>query len=326
MAIHLRSSKEDVHSFRFGVSPIGECVYSFRYLSQGARSGVFAQSARPRLAGFHPRLLPALMPPRGYLPDAFTPSPGFGSFLSDELERMRDTDPSEFSEQVAWMEQDPLTSSEWKRATRKYRDFAVTAPENALGVIANEIQCYFTAVLEPEWRGIRDALLSDIAEHHRVSDVVGSFGMLSTISDEVSWGQGTLSIESRYELVADVQGQGITFVPSMFTVAQPLAMIPPCEPMVVYRSSAGRNRGAKPPVREAGLAGIVGHGRLRVLMALQTPAHTGDLAIALGVTPAAISQHVTVLRKNGLATTRREGRHATHSITTAGLQLLSLGR
>uniref|UniRef100_UPI0013D788E8 ArsR family transcriptional regulator n=1 Tax=Fodinicola feengrottensis TaxID=435914 RepID=UPI0013D788E8 len=50
-------------------------------------------------------------------------------------------------------------------------------------------------------------------------------------------------------------------------------------------------------------------------MALAGPTSTGDLARRLEVTPAAVSQHLGVLRGAGLVTTDRRGRGAIHMRT-----------
>lgn len=68
---------------------------------------------------------------------------------------------------------------------------------------------------------------------------------------------------------------------------------------------------------------VDGRARAGLLEALRSPATTTDLARALGVTPSAVSQHLRVLRENGLVTRERSGRQVVYLITAPGAALLS---
>lgn len=55
---------------------------------------------------------------------------------------------------------------------------------------------------------------------------------------------------------------------------------------------------------------------------LRSPATTTEPARALGVTPSAVSQHLTVLRENGLVERERSGRQVLYLISALGTSLL----
>ena len=61
---------------------------------------------------------------------------------------------------------------------------------------------------------------------------------------------------------------------------------------------------------------------MRLLTALRSPATTTALARRLGVTPSAVSQHLTVLYRGGLVDKRRSGRAVLYQTTALGLALL----
>jgi DNA-binding transcriptional ArsR family regulator len=67
---------------------------------------------------------------------------------------------------------------------------------------------------------------------------------------------------------------------------------------------------------------LLGRPRAELLEALRSPATTTDLARALDVTPSAVSQHLAILRENGLVTGERIGRTVLYITTERGLDLL----
>jgi DNA-binding transcriptional ArsR family regulator len=69
------------------------------------------------------------------------------------------------------------------------------------------------------------------------------------------------------------------------------------------------------------VARLLGRAKARIVEALRAPATTTDLARALGVTPSAVSQHLTVLRDCGLVQGRRAGRTVLYRTTGLGAAL-----
>ncbi|MEU0463410.1 ArsR family transcriptional regulator [Amycolatopsis sp. NPDC006131] len=77
---------------------------------------------------------------------------------------------------------------------------------------------------------------------------------------------------------------------------------------------------ARPP--SASAVRLLGRARAELLTALHSPATTTDLARALAVTPSAVSQHLRILRENGLVTRERSGRSVLYVITPLGEALI----
>jgi DNA-binding transcriptional ArsR family regulator len=62
----------------------------------------------------------------------------------------------------------------------------------------------------------------------------------------------------------------------------------------------------------------MGATRARILTALDAPQSTTELAAQLGLTPGAVSQHLSVLTKAGLAARRRDRRVVLYARTELG--------
>jgi DNA-binding IclR family transcriptional regulator len=65
----------------------------------------------------------------------------------------------------------------------------------------------------------------------------------------------------------------------------------------------------------------MGRTRAALLTALAAPASTTGLAARTGIPVSSVSEHLGVLRANGLVSTTRTGRFLVHHRTTLGLTL-----
>ena len=71
-----------------------------------------------------------------------------------------------------------------------------------------------------------------------------------------------------------------------------------------------------------GLALLLGRTRAQALAALAEPCTTGELARRIGVSPATVSHHTSVLRAAGLISSHRNGVKILHRLTPRGSALL----
>jgi DNA-binding transcriptional ArsR family regulator len=71
------------------------------------------------------------------------------------------------------------------------------------------------------------------------------------------------------------------------------------------------------------LEALLGRRRARLLLELERPASTLDLARRLGVSAGGVSDHLKVLRRAGLVTGRRDGREVIYARTAKGDALAS---
>jgi DNA-binding transcriptional ArsR family regulator len=87
------------------------------------------------------------------------------------------------------------------------------------------------------------------------------------------------------------------------------------------RTGSGGSAGQTAP--GDALAALLGFTRAAALAAIGTGCSTTELARRVGVSPAAASQHATVLRNAGLVASRREANTMMHSVTPLGSAVLN---
>jgi DNA-binding transcriptional ArsR family regulator len=95
--------------------------------------------------------------------------------------------------------------------------------------------------------------------------------------------------------------------------------------MVMYSARGGGL--LKPEGQQEGkesLSLLVGEGKARILLALQTPLHTQELAQRLGVTASAISQHLRRLQESGMVEAHRSSYYVYYRLSHRGQHLLEL--
>src|SRR4051812_48294091 len=93
--ISYRATADDIGRVRFGSSPLAEAVFSIRLLGRPSDRQAhrpWVDDVRPRLAEADLRLLRALIPPTGYIPDFLTPPLPAGSDLRMHLDVVRATE------------------------------------------------------------------------------------------------------------------------------------------------------------------------------------------------------------------------------------------
>ncbi|MEK8145344.1 helix-turn-helix domain-containing protein [Streptomyces sp. M10(2022)] len=176
--------------------------------------------------------------------------------------------------------------------------------------------------VSPYWGKARAYLQMDREYRCRMMAGGGIETMLSNLHSWVGWRPPVLTVASGRGEQIHLNGRGLKVVPSLF-VNQP-------------RIFAGRSGEQRTPVLvyptlmettvantlwdSAGadartLAALVGRTRARVLEELSETCNTSELGRRLGISPAAASQHATVLRGAGLVTSRRRFNTMLHSLT-----------
>ena len=104
----------------------------------------------------------------------------------------------------------------------------------------------------------------------------------------------------------DATGAQLVLIPSVF--AWPGVGVNFDPPAVIY-PARGTAALWQPPARTASdLAHLIGATRARLLGALEEPATTTGLAARCGLPVSTTSEHLSILRANGLVTTTRTGR------------------
>jgi DNA-binding transcriptional ArsR family regulator len=130
------------------------------------------------------------------------------------------------------------------------------------------------------------------------------------------------------ELRATLGGRGLLLVPCVFGWPRVMVTGPGgrCQPGMCYppRGVATVAERARPDGTRA-LSALLGRTRAVMLTALELPLTTTQLAQRLDVTPAAVSQHLRILKDSALVASRRNGRTVLYQRTTTATALLNAG-
>lgn len=92
-------------------------------------------------------------------------------------------------------------------------------------------------------------------------------------------------------------------------------------PTIIYPARGIAALWQPPAGTDSDLADLIGTTRARLLNSLAEPASTTGLAARCGLPLSTTSEHLTILRTNGLITTTRTGRYLHHQRTPLGISL-----
>jgi hypothetical protein len=315
-------SAQGVARVRVATSALWEVVTSLRVLRDPARYPVHAPWSRrvgPAVAGagLLGGLLRHLDPgPPGYLPDFLTPTPARpDADLDAELETLLATPEATVRAQL-----DLLAGRAHPEVRALYAD-----PAAGLRHLAGQVRGYWRIALAPYWPRI--ALLLDAERHARARQLAGhGVGhLLNDLHERIRWDGASLSVDQRACTAADLpDGPGLVLVASVFVWPSVMSVNLRHAPQLAYpaRGVARLWETTGQPTAD-GLAAVVGRGRAAILVAMDVPVSTSQLARRTGITAGGVSRHLAALRAAGLVATHRHGRELLNTRTVAADALLS---
>ncbi|MEJ3741910.1 winged helix-turn-helix domain-containing protein [Actinomycetes bacterium KLBMP 9797] len=305
-----------------GADPVWETVLSLHVLRNRVREPTLArwgQDARGRLrrdgGAASMRLFFAINPPKGYFPDFLTPSDSAHGFEAG-LDAIRATPAKSLQRDLS------LVAAE--RALPATARGLANGDRDAVQRLAESMRRYQELVVAPYWAAVQAAVAADRAARARSLLDGGTEGLLAGLRPSIRWRSGVLEVHdypTDRELHLD--GRGLTLVPAFFCARTPVALVDPTlPPVLVYpvdRLAALSDRSGG----GAALASLMGRTRALVLDVVGDGGSTGEIARRLSISPAAASQHATVLREAGLLVSRREANTVLHTLTPLGRALLN---
>jgi len=319
----------DLAASRFAFSPLDETVMGIRLLAEPGKSAVNApwvRWAQAELAGRPQplaRVWPLVINGLPYYPEFLIPAPEVRCpDFAAELDRLRATP----AEAVLGSLGRVFGGTTWPDSAVEL----AARPRPALAAIAAELAGFHDRLIAPHWERMRAVLDADVAYRGgRLADA-GARALLNDLHSDLRWDEGVLTISEPdpepYEVV--LSPGGLVFMPSVLgwpdmsvrkqTSTRTTLHYPARGAATVWYTDGGaaRDPGAAATVE------LIGTVRARLLSALRSPATTTALARALGVTPGAVSQHLGVLHRAGLAGRTRSGRTVLYQATDLGLALL----
>lgn len=322
--IHL--SPEDLSEFRFAFSPLWETISSLRVLQDPSRYAFHLRwigEHRAVLGRLDLAPLLALTLPiqtDGYVPDFLTPPPEgpYPDFYA-ELERVRSVD----HEQLAREVNEAFSGREMPAEARDLLE----GPDEALGRLVDALLAYWRSTLEEHWPRIRALLEGDVMYRARAMALGGPEAFFEEMPPGVRYADGLLEIERRWDFETQLRGRGLVLLPLAFATPrafvtldepyQPTFCYPPRGIATLWEQNSGTGR-------QGALDSLLGGRRVAILRALEVPLSTTDLAERVGVTAAAVSQQLGLLREAGLIDAQRSGSRVYSRLTERGVELLRL--
>ena len=324
MTLRIEVGNEDLTTSRFAVSPLWELTHALRLLA-GPPGHPDVPVLRPWLVRARDRyrelaratdvgVVLALQPPR-WGADFLAPVPAsVHTTIGELLDQVRSTPPGQVRREVAEaLRRQPRADPRIER---------ILAGDGAAGYVADVLAAAWQTLLEPEWRTLRAVLERDVVYRAGQLASKGWAAALDGLHADLAWRPGRIEL-TRWQAdeTAGLGGRGLLFIPSVFVWPRlALSLEPPWPPALIYPA-----RGVSALWEQPGRTGpgtalhrLLGSSRAAILLALEDPASTTQLAATLGYSVGGTGDHVAVLREAGLITRARSGRSVLYRRTPVG--------
>ncbi|MFI6595453.1 DUF5937 family protein [Nonomuraea sp. NPDC050536] len=317
----LTFSAYDLSSIHFAYSPLREAVYSFRTLLRPAGRALhlpWMKEVRGKLAGLDLGPLVDLQAdPTGYIPDFLTPSPSTPlPDLEVELATFRATPP-----EVVRANLDTLAGPRAPTVRELYDE-----PGEGMARLAAAIERYWETAVAPHWPRMRALLEGDLVYRSRQLAARGPEGLFAGMHTAVRWQDMRLCLEERPAVYSRaLGGEGLLLVPSIFVWPRvSYRTEAPSRPVIAYpaRGVATLWERGTAPAPDA-LSAVIGRSRVLLLVELESPASTTELARRTGLSPGSVSEQLTLLKEAGFVTPHRVGRSVLYARTPRAEAVLS---
>lgn len=319
MTIVLRFRSEDLLQCRFAISPLNETADALRSLTRRGAAAyhlAWRRQARQRVPGLRIGPLLAILSARGYQPDFLNPAPGSpAGDIGAELDRVRATPPGKVAAELRQFLDGQAAGSDSRREHPELGE----DPAAVRDMLADMLARAWAALVEPWWPRIRDVLDADITYRARRLADAGVAAALGELDSHVSWQDGVLRFAAHVDSEMDVSGTELVLVPSV--LAWPSAGICYDPPAIIYAARGAFNVWEPGRGSERDLERLLGRTRAILLRALAESASTTGLAARTGIPVSSVSEHLAVLRANGLMSTTRISRFLLHQRTEMGAKL-----
>lgn len=146
----------------------------------------------------------------------------------------------------------------------------------------------------------------DVAARARAMAEAGALAFVTDLSPRPRW-EGTTLVRtgSRFPERVDCRGRGLRLSPTVLGWPRGGLVTDAPWPTTVYYPARNATEKAE-PWSGSPAVDLLGRTRAAILEHVRVPARTGDVAEALGISPATASHHLGVLARASLITTTRE--------------------
>ena len=332
MLLVLEMDVADLAATRFAISPLYETIKAVQLLSRSDPPTVnrpwvrWARDQLDRRPLPLPQLWPLVVTDLPHWPEFLVPAPaGQSPGFDQELARLCATP------------EEPVRASLRRVFGDGRRPDSATdlfeRPRESFAELAAELTACHDRLIAPHWERIRSVLDADVAYHAGLLAGGGARSLFRDLHPDLRWSAGKLFLADADPDADPALGglvtlgpDGVVLMPSVFiwpdwsvkrsTSTQTTLMYPARGSGTVWEADE----------RAEATEALLGAPRARLLGALRSPATTSALARRFGVTPSAVSQHLTVLHRSGLVDRHRRGRTVLYQTTPLGLELLRPAR
>jgi DNA-binding transcriptional ArsR family regulator len=326
MALTVELGVAELAATRVAISPLSETVACLQQLGGRDRQAVtlpwlrWAEDELARTPLDLPWTWPLIVSDRPSWPQFLVPAPrDSGPSIEDDLAALRRTTARQVRTSLGRVFGSDLRGTVAELAER---------PAAGLKAIAAELLRAHDRLVAPHWPRIRAVLDADVAHRARTLAAGGAEKLFTGLHPDLHWRAGKLLLSGDRRHADQVVNRGpggLVLIPVVLGSPHVLIKKSTSTQTTVRYPARGRaalwTAGTRPP--PGGTVRLLGRARAGLLEALRSPATTTDLARALGVTPSAVSQHLSVLRENGLVERERSGRQVHYLVTALGASLLT---
>ena len=268
--------------------------------------------------------LHVLTRPKGYIPDFMTPPPVTPlPDFADELRVLLATDAQTVRREVSRTYEDQPNLSEAAQAF-------LEDPHGSLERLVVCLHEFWTLTLEPHWPRLRAMLENDILIRARSLALGGADELFRDLNPLIRYADGILRLDKSlcYEenSTIDLGGRGLLLMPSAFVWPKLNTILDaPWQPTLAYTPrGVAKLWTNEPPSAGRSLELLIGKGRAEVLLSLDPPSSTLEIAQRLKLASSGVSEHLGVLRQAGLVESQRRGRFVYYRLSQTGLALLEV--
>jgi DNA-binding transcriptional ArsR family regulator len=323
--IDVRFDTEALTRVRFAISPMFELIRSVSTLEDPAAAAVhmpWAEQASEATRDLDLAPLRAFRNSPTYNPDFVNPPPtGPLAKLEEELAVMISTPPAQIRAEVrvAYPDEVPATLRPFLRE-----------PKRAIEGLAELMREYWELTLEEHWPRIKSLLEQDILHRSRQFADGGTDRLFADLDPSAKWDGSALLLDldcggDPLDGSLQLDERGLLLVPSAFI--WPKVTIVDAEPWQPTLAYPARGVGMlwSPQARTPpdALAKVVGAGRAAILIALERPRSTSELAGLLGISSGGVSQQLATLYDAGLVSRQRASRFVLYQRSCGGDALVA---
>jgi DNA-binding transcriptional ArsR family regulator len=197
------------------------------------------------------------------------------------------------------------------------------------GRLAEALWQYWQAAIGPYWSQIRALLDADVAYRAARLANGGIECLLADLHPRVKLHDHVIQAGTQGPVTEhDLSGTGLLLIPCAFIWSYlDVGAGNPWPPHLIYSARGIGNLWHDPaptaPGRPEALAELLGHSRAAILASAALPMSTTGLARELGLSPPAVSAHLSVLRRSGLVTSWRSGRRVLYQRTPLATSIIT---